>query len=452
MKNRLFKSWSKVFSFTFKNMVSQKAFVSLSVIIALLLFLLPSVIMPIVELTSDDDSNKQYPCDANEIFVVMTDAFSHEFEERYLLEIAFSDNRFPDMSGLTYTPVKDLDEAKQKSEQNTSSLVLYVINSNGYYECSVLLPDNTSLDTEDGENYQTFISNYYPFLFVPESSLSLGQISLLLLPTVTLNGDDSETSGQEAVIEVLSFALPYVIVMFLYFMVLFYGQNISGNVLLEKTSKLVDSMLLSIPPEAMILGKVLGGAAAAILQFFIWLASVVGGFAVGTFAVKMINKNSTMGIIQFFDSLDMFEGMFSVGGIALGVAIIILGFLMYCALAAISGAIASKQEDLSSTQSIFVLVLVFSFILSIQSFTSESGAPISDWLYYIPFTAIMLMPGNLILGEATLLQGGISVAILAATCILIIVCAGKIYRSLIFYRGNVPKPKDIIAILLNKQS
>ena len=116
MKNRLFKSWSKVFSFTFKNMVSQKAFVSLSVIIALLLFLLPSVIMPIVELTSDDDSNKQYPCDANEIFVVMTDAFSHEFEERYLLEIAFSDNRFPDMSRLTYTPVKDLDEAKQKSE------------------------------------------------------------------------------------------------------------------------------------------------------------------------------------------------------------------------------------------------------------------------------------------------------------------------------------------------
>ncbi len=452
MKKLIFKDWHKVFYFTFKNIVSKQSFIALSLVLALILFALPAVIMPIVELNDDgDDMDKEYPCLASEIFVVMTDAFTHEFEERYLLEAAFADPRFPNMSNLKYTPVKNLDEAMERGKNNTSSLILYITKDNNYIESNVLFPENTTLNQEDGDNYQTFLFNYYPFLFIPESNLNLSQMATLLLPTIEGGQNNTEEDGNEAVLEVFRMAIPYVIIMFLYFMVLFYGQNISGSVLLEKTSKLVDSMLLSIPPEAMILGKVLAGAGAAILQFLLWLVSVIAGFGVGCELVKLINPDTDMLLVLFFDTLSGLDGIFSIWGIISAVIIILLGFLMYCALAAISGAMASKQEDLSSTQSIFVLVLVFSFFISLQGFFTGDSTATAEWANYLPFTAIMLMPGKLLLDEVTLLNGALSIGILALTCIFFIICAGKIYRALVFYKGNVPKFKDILNIILNKQ-
>lgn len=451
MKNSVFKGWHKVFAFTFKNIAAKQSFIALSLVLGLILFALPAVIMPIVELNDDgDDMDKEYSCLANEIFIVMTDAFTHEFEERYMLEAAFADPRFPNMSNLKYTTAENLDEAMKKGKSNEKSLILYITKENNYIESHVLFPENTSLSQEDGDNYQTFLSNYYPFLFIPESNLNLSQMATLLLPTIEVGQSDSE-DGNETVLDVFRMAIPYVIIMFLYFMVLFYGQNISGSVLLEKTSKLVDSMLLSIPPEAMILGKVLAGAGAAILQFLLWLMSVIAGFGAGTELVKIINPDTDMILVLFFDALSGLDGIFSIWSIISAVIVVLLGFLMYCALAAISGAMASKQEDLSSTQSIFVLVLVFSFFISLQGFFTGDSNATADWANYLPFTAIMLMPGKLLLSEVTLIQGAVSISILTITCILLIICAGKIYRSLVFYRGNVPKFKDVIAIILNKQ-
>lgn len=452
MKKSIFKGWLKVFSFTFKNIVAKPSFIALTLVLALILFALPAVIMPIVELNDDgDDMEKEYPCNANEIIIVMTDAFTHEFEERYVLEAAFADSRFPNMSNLKYTTVKDMKEAMDKGKSNSKSLILYVTKNDSYIEGNVLFPENTSLSQEDGDNYQTFVSNYYPFLFIPESTLNLSQMATLLLPTVEGGEADSEEDGNEAVLEVFQMAIPYIIVMFLYFMVLFYGQNISGSVLLEKTSKLVDSMLLSIHPESMILGKVLAGAGAAILQFLLWMVAAIGGFGAGCGFVKLINPKTDMFLVLFFDSLSILDGIFSVWGILLSIIIVLLGLLMYCALASISGALASKQEDLSSTQSVFVLVLVFSFFVSLQGFFSETGTGTAEWANYLPFTAIMVMPGKLLLDEVTIAEGLASIGILAVTCVLIIICAGKIYRSLIFYKGNVPKFKDIVSIILNKQ-
>lgn len=457
MKRQSFKGWHKVFAFTFKNIAGQKSFIALTTVICLILFLLPAVIMPITELNSGkDDMDKEYPCNAEEIFVVMTDAFSQEFEERYLLEAAFADPRFPNMSGIKYTPVKTLDDALEKGKNNPKSLIIYLTKENKIIENSVILPQGTELSKEDGENYSAFLSNYFPFLFLPESNLNLSQLASLLLPTVSGNVEaesEEETRNQaiSEVLEIFRMVIPYVIIMFLYFMVLFYGQNISGSVLLEKTSKLVDSMLLSIPPEAMILGKVLSGAAAAIIQFVIWLLSIIAGFGIGTAIVKLINPDTDMFIVLFFDSLDSLSGIFSLPAILLSVVIVLLGFLMYCTLASISGAMASKQEDLSSTQSIFVLILVFSFYVSLQGFFTGDGAATAQWADYLPFTAILTVPGKLMLSEISLLEGGISIGILTLTCLLFIVCAGKIYRSLVFYKGNVPKIKDVIAIILNKQ-
>ena len=112
MKKLSLKNWSKVFAFTFKNIVCQKTYTIVSRLLAILFLLLPAVIMPIVEMNSGGDEDVVYSCSANEIIVVTNEVFTSALEERYLLEAAFIDPRFPDMTKQKYTAVNTLYEAE----------------------------------------------------------------------------------------------------------------------------------------------------------------------------------------------------------------------------------------------------------------------------------------------------------------------------------------------------
>ena len=184
MKKISLKNWSRVFSFTFKNIVTQKTYATVSRLLAILFLLLPAVIMPIVEM-SDGEEETVYSCSANEIIVVMSEAFSSPLEERYLLEMAFLDNRFPDMSKQSYKTADTIEQAREAGKENDKSIILYVQKEVGYV-FNILLPEGSALTDEDCRNYDEFLSNYYPLLFIPESNMSISQIATLFLPTYHL--------------------------------------------------------------------------------------------------------------------------------------------------------------------------------------------------------------------------------------------------------------------------
>lgn len=103
-----------------------------------------------------------------------------------------------------------------------------------------------------------------------------------------VSGDDanSEQNADATVKNVLGYMLPYVNIMLLYFLILFYGQGTANCVVLEKSSKLMDTMLVSVKPEAMVIGKVLAQAFTCVIQIALWVIGLWGGFAAGIWAVK----------------------------------------------------------------------------------------------------------------------------------------------------------------------
>ena len=60
--------------------------------------------------------------------------------------------------------------------------------------------------------------------------------------------------------------------MLLFVTVLLYGQTIGRSVLSEKTSKTVEIMLSSVRPIELLFGKILGNAAASMLQYGVWVS------------------------------------------------------------------------------------------------------------------------------------------------------------------------------------
>lgn len=359
-------------------------------------------------------------------------------------------------SDIHYAEMPDAEAALDAARKEPDALVLTVSFEESMYSLRIIRPEGSAISRRDASDFGDFLTGHFTVLSIQKSGLSPEQIVALgagvlsEASTSEAYREGRERSGFEVTREIMEMVLPYLGIMLLYFLVLIYGQGVAGSVILEKTNKLMDTMLLSLPPEAMILGKTLAAWLAGVVQLMTWIVGAVLGCVLGRGLVNAFFPGSNLGIFQFFDLLGSASGLFTLPGVILAALLILAGFLMYCAIASIGGALASKPEDLGSCNSIFTLLLVASFLLTIygeNSGGSMSMVSTAAWMNYLPFTAVMCTPARVLLGSVGIPTALISLALILAVTLLAVYVAGRVYRLLIFRRGDPPRVTDIPKLL-----
>lgn len=469
MKNEL-KGLGKIFAFTFERQVKSTGYLVGTIVFALLCFLLPAGIMAAVEYFGRDSDSAVETAAVSPVQTVYVADETDGAADWNLLTHAGSET----FGGISYVTCGSLEEADAQAGQEEHSLILLLEEakktaqenalsqvSNGSqngYQMHLLLPDNTSLSEGDAGDLESFLQANFQIILLQKSGIDPAAAAELLVPAtteVTTFGEEalSETEAAlESMREVLGMLLPYLNIMILYFLVLFYGQGVANNVIMEKTSKLMDTFLVAVKPTAMVFGKVLAVTAASMLQFVIVAASLIGGFAAGSALVRMINPDSDMLLLLFFDSLSEFQGVLTVPGILLAVVMMVSGFFLYCSLSAIGGSAAGKPEDLSSTNVVFTTVLIVSFLAALYAGgigSMDSGA-FAKWLDFVPFTSILVTPSRIMLGEVSLGMGFVSLLLVLIVSVLCLLLAGKVYRMMALYKGNPPTPAKLMKMLKEK--
>ena len=423
------KRLGNIFSFTFIQHVKQKGYRNVTVVVAVLCLLLPAVILPAIEYFKEDET---YVSKIDKVYVVETDS-STEGKADYGVLNSVDAAQFTD---VVYEMAENVEDAAKKAEEDGHSVVLAVGHQEGTYQLNVLLPDETKLNKKDANAYETFLSGAFRYILIQKSNLEAAQIAEMTMPIETVVRDSSvsaDESDEYAVAkEVMATILPYLNIMILYFMILAYGQGTANSAIMEKTSKLMDLLLVSVKPGEMLLGKVFAMAASGVLQIFIWLAGLFGGFALGIHFTKMVNPNTDMILIQLVESFGEFSGMFTVSGVILALLMLSAGLLLYCSLAAIGGAIAEKPEDLSSTNMLFVMVLLVSFFATMFAGGAGSDVPWDavTWQVWMPFTSILVAPTKILLGVMSIPEAALSLGIVVVTATLITIAAGKVYKMM----------------------
>lgn len=446
----------KIFRFTFQQRVKTRGYRSAVVIGALLCLLVPMAIMACLELFGGTEQEAVNPVTTVLVAetTVQNDADGDALENGTAGDAtsnAGGQGTAADYSQLntlgregytniTYERYGTPQEALNAAQGMENTVVLVVERSSQGDRLSVILPEGSNLSKSDLSGFESFIGSAYTYIQMQRTGLETQELAKLTAPVTAdiHRTTEEQEDGLGALREALSYLLPYVNIMVLYFMVLFYGQGVSTSVLMEKTSKLMDTMLLAAKPGGMVVGKVLAQALAGIVQIFIWIAALVCGFWGGALLVRAINPDTQMVLLQLFDLLGGVSGLFAVSAVIAALLQIVAGFLLYCALAAIGGALAGKQEDLSSTNLLFTLALVASFLVAIYSGGLGVMSPTSAWLNWVPFTAVLIVPGRVLLGQIPLWQAYGSLAVVLAAFVLICLLAGKIYKSMALYKGQVP--------------
>ncbi|MBQ7322580.1 MAG: ABC transporter permease [Clostridia bacterium] len=465
MKHEL-KGMEKVFAFTFMQYWKGKRFMRATVIVAVLCFLLPALILPAVELFAGEGDAAPPPSEETgatalrQIYVV--DDTGSEAVDMSFLNVLWTAGG---MSPLEYRAFgQDADAALAATEADEGvSLILYLTVEDSSCVARVLLPENTVLSRHDADIYTGFVNGTLPYIWAMKMGVDPARAAQLLaytevaphvgnviLPMEGQIPDADEISPQEEVREILAMILPYFNIMVLYFMVLIYGQGVANSVILEKTSKLVDTFLVTVRPGALVMGKLLAIASSGALQLLLWLAAILGGFGVGGMLMKAVNPDSQNALLMLMDQIELWDGIFSLPTLLISVLMLCGGFLLYCALAAIGGAMASKPEELSSTNALFSMVLVISFLCTLYAgggLLGEDMASTASWLNWVPFTAILVTPGRLLIGEVSIVTALISLGLVLVASLILVLLAGKIYRMLILYKGKTLKMGDVIRML-----
>ena len=127
--------------------------------------------------------------------------------------------------------------------------------------------------------------------------------------------------------------------------------------------------------------------------------------------------------------------------IALLIAFMVGGFLLYAAMYAAVGASVDNVQDAQQLNTPIMLPIFLAFII-LTTVMNDPNSPLVFWCSMIPFTSPIVMMGRIPSGIPTS-EIIISIVILYATFIAMVWLAGKIYRVGIFMHGKKPTFKDL---------
>ena len=436
------KNFYKVFRFTFKNQVSPKGYKMLTGIVALVLFVLPVVVFLIMGNLNDDEQELS-TCGADVIYVVNPQVPDADFNMLNSLGVeGYTDIRYVNAE----TVEEALDSIREKQE--SASFVLQIDRIDDRLYTRIILPDTATEIEDKADNYEKFMAETESTFMIIASGISIQDLNQIMLQSDSsvysqegyqtgkdLYSDEAKVYEQqnEEIRPIFNICLIFVTVFIVYMVIILYCTSIMQSVIEEKTSKLMDTMLISVEPKSLVFGKMLGILTSGLLQLFLWIASLTGGVFVGIKVADSLFGEGNIAIITFiksFGELELFEPV----NVVLGILALIFGIVLYASLATMCGAISSSREEAASNQSIFMILLVLSFYLVL--FKGISATEVQNVLYLFPFSSAMLLPAGACLG---IVSKGVAAAGLALTvaCVAVfIVLAGKLYTMMSLYKGN----------------
>ena len=452
----MFKNFGKVFRFTFKNMSGTKSYLTFTIIMTLILFILPPAIMVIANVKEDKDETAP-SCGADVVYVA--DELEFEPENFRSLKVTAPD----EYKDIKYVMCDGVDDALSKVTEGEASFILHITKEDSFARADIIIPEGSIVTRSEAENYFAYIGENEQNMILLISGLNQPTIMALtpgcVYKTYTQSGYDEGVSVDEnkeanktiirdKVMEVLGMLLPYLTIMILYFMVISYGNSASQLMIMEKESKLMDTMLISLHPEAMVFGKLLATICSSLLQIFLWIGAVIGGFAAGIAIMKQFfpsEDNIMLIFLEFVKELGLFEPV----NIVLAVIFIAFSFTLYISLAAVGGSMASNREEAGSMNTLFVMPLLAAFLVVLNLGGLNAGE-VAKPIMYIPFTAALIMPAKLCLGAVKFADAIISLIIMIAATLAIVIAAGRVYKMMSLYKGNKPKVTDVFKILFQK--
>lgn len=273
------------------------------------------------------------------------------------------------------------------------------------------------------------LSSLYVNLQIQKLNLSDKELAAIF-PNFNFEIDQTESEivgGNISVMMILSCVL--------FFAIYFCAFQVSSSITVEKTSKIIETLVTSTSPRSIILGKTIGIGLVGLGQMLLFVITAI------------------LSAYSFLDS-ELLNTLFDLSSFTPYLAIItilyfILGYFVYALLYAVTGATVSKPEDIQAANTPVVILTMIGFYLAYFTLLNPTGE-LNVFASLLPISSPFCMPLRIMMGIASAWDVYLSIIILLATCVIVAHVAIKIYSNAILNYGNQRGIKNLFKMYKEK--
>lgn len=244
---------------------------------------------------------------------------------------------------------------------------------------------------------------------------------------------DGKLTGQSGQ---ATFMLAYAMGFILYMALLLYGVQTMNSIVEEKSNRIMEILASSMSPFQMLLGKVLGVGAVALLQIGIW-----GGSAY-LFTSYRVQILGAFGVDASGGALALAIPTIPGDLLAVFLLFFVLGFLLYSAMYAAVGAMCNTVQETQQAQ-FPVMFLILLGLMTMFALLNDPNSSVAQTLSYVPFWTPFVLPVRYSMSPVPLPQLAASVVATILGMLAIVWLAGRIYRVGILSYGKRASVREL---------
>src|SRR5690625_2167530 len=207
----------------------------------------------------------------------------------------------------------------------------------------------------------------------------------------------------------------YVTVIIMFFIIINYASQIGTEIAMEKTSRVIEMIVSSVPPVTHLMAKISAMISVSLTQLIVFVLAVIA-------AIQMFDFNNL--ISEFgLESNDR-----TVTLAVYSLIYLILGLVLYLSVSALLGSFISRMEDLQQALLPVTMFSLIGFYIAIFNIWTSENMLVIISSYIPPFTPFVmpLRAMHETTGQVELLLG---IVILIVTIAAVIWLAASIYRN-----------------------
>lgn len=209
----------------------------------------------------------------------------------------------------------------------------------------------------------------------------------------------------------------------IYFFVFMSGAMIITGVAQEKSSRVIEVVLATIPAKRLLAGKVIGIGIVALLQAVtVAVAALVAFVVTGRTPLSGSTGGQVLQTVWWF----------------------VLAYAFYACVYAAIGATVSRQEEAQNMTFPITVPLFIGYIAALSTLGGGEESRLLRVLSFLPPTVSIAMPARIAIGTATPQQVAIAIAVTLVAIVLTVRLAGRIYENSILRMGSRVKLRDAL--------
>lgn len=239
------------------------------------------------------------------------------------------------------------------------------------------------------------------------------------------------------------FAVQYLFAIVVLILVAYSATYIIRAVLEEKASKLVETLMVSVRPLALITGKIF----AVMTYIFGLLLTLIGSIALSS---AISGKVSGTPVSLDAVGLDLSGIRFDAPTLILVIIALILSYFSYSIMAGIAGAACGSMDELESANSSVMFTVLIGYLISCVT-CSVPGKTLAVITSLCPIISTFSAPAHYILGNIGIGVLLLSYLLQTVIVVLLAVFCSRVYAELIMRKGNRLKFREIFKMYLIKK-